>query len=149
ARVTGVESRWATTPQGRIIKTYVTVSVLRTLKGTPAASVTLEFLGGEIAGEGMRIQGMPQFAVGDVDILFLAGNGVRFSPFVGLMHGRYRVETDAATGGEFIARNDRRPLRGVDEVRLPQQENAGNAALPLVGALTAEAFETSIRNEVS
>ena len=63
ARVTSVESRWVATPQGRIIKTFVTVAVLRTLKGNADATLTLELLGGEVDGEGMRVQGMPRFTV--------------------------------------------------------------------------------------
>lgn len=148
-RVTGVESRWIDTPQGRVIKTYVTFTVLRALKGAPGATLTLQLLGGEVAGEGMRVAGMPQFAVGDTDIVFVAGNGVSFSPLVGLMHGRYRVQRDATSGQELVTRNDRAPLTNVDDVRLPQRETPLPATLALTSALTVDAFETRIAQEIS
>jgi hypothetical protein len=149
AKVTGIESGWVAGPQGRVIKTYVSLAVLRTLKGTPTSTLTLEILGGEINGESMRVQGMPQFVVGDTDIVFVAGNGLRFSPFVGMMHGRYRVQLDPASGREFIARNDRVPLTSIDDVSLPQAGALVAAGHPVGTALTPAAFETRIANELS
>jgi hypothetical protein len=152
ARVAATECRWVTTPQGRVIKTYVTLTVLKTLKGSPQATLTLELLGGELDGEGMRVEGMPTFAVGAEEIVFVAGNRIRFCPLVAMMHGRYRVLTDPSTARTYIARNDRVPLEREDDVQLPQRQTAGGPArrmARIADALSPEAFEEKIAAEIS
>lgn len=151
AKVTAVEPRWATTAEGRrVIKTHVTFAVMKTLKGAPQDSLTLEFLGGELDGQGMRVEGMPRFAVGDIEIVFVAGNRVRFCPLVGLMHGRYRVLTDPTTARDYVARNDRVPLQRIDDVQLPQNQTPGPLRLAqAAAALSPDAFENQIAAEVS
>ena len=56
-----------------------------------AASLTLAFLGGDLEGQSMRVEGMPRFTEGQREILFISGNGTRFCPPVAMMHGRYHV----------------------------------------------------------
>lgn len=149
-RVLEVHAAWADSPQGRVIKTYVTFAVQRALKGAAGAQLTLSFLGGELDGQGMRISGMPQFVVGQTEILFVAGNGVRFCPLVAMMHGRYRVQSDAATGREFIARNDGVPLVSEHDVELPQTGNPIERQLrPVSAALSVAAFEQSISQQIT
>jgi hypothetical protein len=149
-RVTNVRAARVESPHGSVIKTYVTVAVLKQLKGTPARELTLELLGGELADDALRVEGMPQFAVGRVEILFISGNGVRFSPLVAMMHGRYRVLTDPATSREYIARNDGVPLESEHEVQLPQTGNVLEQRLKSAAvALTPAAFEQRITTEIS
>jgi hypothetical protein len=133
-----------------VIKTFVTFTVEKRLKGEPAAEIVLQFLGGEIAGESMQVQGMPQFTEGEREILFIAGNGVRFCPLVALMHGRYRVLVDSQTAREYVARDNRVPLRSESDVQLPPIASVVTARLasPLT-ALTPEAFEEKISAEIS
>lgn len=150
ARVLDVRPAWAEAPQGRVIKTYVTFAVERQLKGEAASQLTLAFLGGELDGHGLRIAGMPQFAVGQTEILFIAGNGVRFCPLVAMVHGRYRVQTDAATGRTYLARNDGIPLVSEDDVQLPQTGNAIERQLkPVSAALSVAEFERRITLQIS
>lgn len=150
AKVTARECRWAFSPQGRVIKTYVTFTVLKTLKGEARETLTLEFLGGELDGEGMRVEGMPQFAPGDIEIVFVTGNTLRFCPLVAMGHGRYRVLTDPATARRYVARDDRAPLTSEREVQLPQGESATiSSAEKMSAALSPEAFEEKISAEVS
>lgn len=150
-QVTAVRPAWVDTPQGRIIKTFVSFRVLRALKGTPAAELTLPFLGGELDGQTMRVSGMPRFTVGQTDIVFISDTrGVQFSPLVGLMHGRYRVRTDVATAREYIARDDGAPLESETDVQLPQAENApANRLKSVARALTPADFESRIAAEVA
>jgi len=69
----------------------------------------------------MRVSGMPRFTVGQKDIVFISDTrGVQFSPLVGLMHGRYRVQTDAATARDYITRDDGAPLESEADVQLPK-----------------------------
>jgi len=150
ARVTAVAPFWAETPAGRVIKTRVTFAVEQHLKGLAAPVLTLDFLGGELDGQGMRVAGMPQFSVGATDILFVGPDGARFCPLIAVMHGRYRVLTDAATRRAYVARNDGTPLLSEHDVQLPQTASPVEARLkPASAALTPAAFEQRIVAELS
>jgi hypothetical protein len=149
-KVSAVRCAWADTPQGRVIKTYVTFAVQKRLKGATPDELVLEFLGGEIDGEGMRVEGMPKFIEGRTEILFLSGNGLRFCPLVGLMHGRYRVLTEPATARAFVARDDGVPLESEHDVQLPQGLNSPvNRLKRAATALAPEAFEQKIAAEAA
>ena len=102
-------------------------------------------------GETMRVSGMPRFTVGQKDIVFLSDTrGVQFSPLVGLMHGRYRVQTDAATSRDYIARDDGAPLETEADVQLPQAANSpANRLKSVARALSPSDFESRISAEVA
>jgi hypothetical protein len=134
-----------------MIKTFVTFSVEKRLKGNPADTVTLEFLGGTVGTDTLHVSGMPEFKVGDHEIVFVQGNGVQFCPLVRFGHGRYHVHTDAQTRRRYITRNDESPLSSVNEVQLPADEHAipGTRRGTSTTALTPEDFETEISGEVT
>jgi hypothetical protein len=93
---------------------------------------------------------MPQFVVGQTELVFVAGNGRRFCPHIGMMHGRYRVHRDATSRRDYVARDDGVPLESEHDVQLPQGRNAVASRLKSVsGALTPEIFEQKIAAEVS
>lgn len=149
ARVVAVRAIWTDSPEGRVIQTHVTFATEKHLKGTAVREFTLTLLGGELDGQGMHIAGMPRFAPGQTEILFIAGNGVRFCPLVGMMHGRYQVRREAATGREFVVRNDGIPLLSEHDVQLPQGINPLEARLkPIAAALSPLAFEQRISAEI-
>jgi hypothetical protein len=150
--VTGVEARHVARPDGSaVIKTFVTVAVERTLKGTAQNDITLEFLGGRIGDETLQIAGTPQFNVGDYGILFVQGNGRQFAPLARFTHGRYRIEHDTTRGVDYVARENHAPLADVAEVEQSMAEGAGAAASPaaIARALTPAAFESRIVSEVT
>lgn len=151
--VTAIRAAWVENGQSRVIKTFVTFAVLKSLKGNPGATITVPFLGGELDGQGMRVEGMPRFTVGQTEILFFSElTGARFSPLVGLMHGRYRVLTDAASARHYVARNDGTPLESENDVQLPQSQSAASPANRLKSAdraLSPEAFESLIAAEAN
>ena len=148
-QVLSVRCAWVDTPQGRAIKTFVTLAVQKRLKGEAPAELVLQFLGGEIDGRGMRVEGMPRFVEGQTDILFITDNGVQFCPLVGMMHGRYRVVKEAQTAREYVARDDGVPLVSEAEVQLPQDAGAAAVRNTLASvALTPESFEQKIAAEV-
>jgi hypothetical protein len=150
AKVKEVRCAWVDSPQGRVIKTYVTFEVMRRLKGEPPDDLTLQFLGGEIDGQTMRIAGMPHFFVGQTELVFIAGNGRRFCPLIGMMHGRYRVQRDGTSRREYVARDDGVPLESEHDVQLPQGGNGvANRRKSVSAALTPEVFEQKITAEVS
>lgn len=151
AQVKEIQARWVDSSQGRVIRTFVTFVVEKALKGTCASELTLSFLGGELDGQGMRVEGMPAFAVGGTDILFISDRAnVRFCPLVAMMHGRYYVRKDLASGRSYIARNDGSPLENEADVQLPHSSSAVTNRLKSVSrALSLEAFEEKIVAEAN
>lgn len=154
-KVTDVTARHVSTPdgQGTFIKTFVTVEIERTLKGSAAKEITLEFLGGTVGDDSMLVQGMPTFSIGNREYVFVQKNGVQFCPLVAMMHGRYRVLRDEATAREFVARDNRMPLTDTAEVGLPMSAlppsvRAATAADAVSRALTPAAFEAGVTAEL-
>lgn len=98
------------------IFTYVTLEGLRVVHGRHASpTLELRFAGGEVAGAGERIVGMPSFAVGERVLLFVRGNGSQLCPLVGWHQGRFNVVTDPATGAEFLTDGRGHPVVEVDD----------------------------------
>jgi len=64
----------------------------------------------------MEVTDSPKFKVGDRDILFVENNGKQFIPLVGIMHGRYRVQQDKATGEEVLLTNHGHALADVKQL---------------------------------
>lgn len=148
--VTEVRTEEFDSPQGRGVRTLVTLQVERTLKGTPGATLTLSVLGGTVGRRTLGIAGMPQFQVGQREIVFVAENGRVFCPLIGIGHGRYHLRADAATGREYVARDNGVPLASTDEVVMPLANSAPLARLksPASG-LAPAAFEASISTTVT
>ena len=113
--VTDVHTEEFDSPDGRGIRTLITLRVERALKGTPGDSVTLSILGGTYGRRTLSIPGLPRFQVGQRQIVFVAQNGRTFCPLVRIGHGRYHVRTDAATGRDYIARDNDAPLTSTDD----------------------------------
>lgn len=145
--VTAVEVRAVSTPGGSVIRTFVTIAVEECVKGSAPQELTLTLAGGRLGQKGALVAGMPEFKIGDREILFVQGNGRLFCPLVGFYHGRYRVLTDTATGRDHVARNNRTPLTATTEVGLPMLDPARLPALsrPVAAALTPAAFLAQVR----
>jgi hypothetical protein len=146
------EYRATTSGKGRKIITKVEVQVLEVVAGTPPTTVVLEMLGGTVGNDKMTLEGAPQFKVGDEDILFVSGNGQTICPLVAMMHGRYRVMHEAATGRKYVARSNKVPLQDTAEVVLPMAEGAA-AGMQLklknpAQALTPEQFIQRVKTAI-
>ncbi len=133
------------------IVTLVELEVIEVVAGTPPEKVTLELLGGKVGDEELRVVGMPQFEVGDEDILFVSKNGRAVAPLYAMGHGRYVVERDAASGRKFVKREDGAPLQDTAQVSLPLAKGgAGELVrrrMALSSALGPEEFIRRIRAE--
>lgn len=149
--VTAVACRVVSTPRGDAIHTYVTLAVEQCVKGSAAGSITLTFLGGTVGTRKLTISGMPQFTVGDREILFVQGNGRQLCPMVGLYHGRYRVLRDPVTRRDYVARDNRTPLASTGEVSLPllSPTRFAAAARDASTALDPAEFLVRIRHEAA
>jgi hypothetical protein len=127
AKVSSVLSEKRTASGGAAkIVTIVGLEVIEIVAGAPPKEIKLEMLGGKVGDEELVVAGMPQFTVGDEDILFVRGNGHSISPLYGMMHGRYPIGRDAASGRRFVARENGVPLSDPAEISLPMPK--GGAA---------------------
>ncbi len=80
-------------PDGSIQTAY-TFSTLTPMKGRPASILEIRMPGGEIAGRGLYLPGMPEMQIGDRHILFLSSQGQE-KPWrlpVGLSAGAWKVQ---------------------------------------------------------
>lgn len=130
--------------------TQVEIDVKEVIAGTPPAAVVLTMLGGRTSNGGqLTIEGVPQFTVGDEDILFVQGNGTNFHPLNAVMHGRYPVRFDKKLNREYIARANGQPLLATAEVALPLADSKLvrelRRTLRADDALTPREFAESIR----
>jgi hypothetical protein len=156
-RVTAIQAVRATAPDGTpIIRTHVTLTLERTLKGAERSTITLEFLGGTLGDESLVVTGMPKFNLGATEYVFVQRNGVQFCPLVAMGHGRYRVARDTTAARDYVARDNGIPLTDLAEVEIPLAAQASlppairsaQAASALTRALTPATFEASILAEV-
>jgi hypothetical protein len=146
--VKSVRSERITQGANTAIFTYVTFVTRSAITGAVPGEFTLEFLGGTVGEESMTVVGMPQFFIGQRDVVFVEKTTGQICPLVTLGHGRYRVYTDASSPTPLIARDNGVPLEDVSEVELPMPDSAN-----LVGALsrqkrqplTLDAFVARIR----
>jgi len=143
ARVVSTRSAWVDSRSGRSIVTDVTVAIEQTIKGPEYAQRSYQFLGGTVGDDTLRVEGIPQFAVGDRDVLFINEAGRPASPLVGFMYGRFRIMRDPRTGADMVRTYDGRPLAGTEDV--------GNAKPPARVApartLTLTDFVGAIRDK--
>lgn len=140
--VTETRSQWTGAGAERHIATHVTFNIEDAIKGVPGKSYTIQILGGTVDGETMEVSDAPRFKVGDRDILFVEHNGAQFVPLVGIMHGRFHVQTDA-DGRDVVAKDNGAPL--ADAAKLGQDERAAVTG----PALSAADFKAAIRQKLS
>jgi hypothetical protein len=149
AVVKSVRSEFAS-PGSKAIVTYVELDVKEVITGNPPSPLVLRMLGGRVGDKRMVVSGAPEFVVGDEDILFVRDNGNVFNPLTALMHGRYPIARDEATGRGYMMRNNRAPLKSAKEVAGEMhgqagEEAHGRRAIDLAEAMSPEEFVAAIR----
>jgi hypothetical protein len=105
------------TRESAMIVTLVTFSVIEAIKGAPGTQMHLEFMGGTVGEETLVVNGVPQFNVGDRDVVFVGNAGNTVSPLIGLAHGRFRVAKDDRTGRESVRTYDGRNFASTASLR--------------------------------
>lgn len=146
ARVGGVRCEESQYNGQAVIHTYVTIDVLRALKGAPPQTMVLRVLGGSVGDRTLHVPGVPRFTPGETCLLFIENNGRQFCPLVAIMHGRYRIERRASDGVELVRRDNGAPLRSPADVSLPM--GAPIPALAPGAAMTLVDFENAILNQL-
>jgi hypothetical protein len=145
SEVVDTKSRIAPQRDGAPIVTDVYFRVARVLKGAPASTLILQFLGGQVGDLGFRVDGVPSFSKGDRDVLFAITAAPQVSPIVGMMHGRVRITTDVATRLDIVRVFDGTPL---SDVRV-FGSTANHGLLSGRPAMTLTAFEAAVIGEVA
>jgi hypothetical protein len=149
-KVVRSRAEWRQVGPKRAIYTVVEFETEETLKGNSTPTVSLQFLGGTVGDVTMEISEVPKFKAGDRELLFVARNGVRFSPIVGVFHGKFGVQKDPTTGRESILRHNKKPLRDVSEIAAGEgSEFAPKRANVTIASdaqpLSLDDFKTKIR----
>jgi hypothetical protein len=108
-----------TTRNGRTIVTLVTFDVGQLLKGRLGPRTQLTFLGGTIGDETLHVADMPEFRIGDRDVLFVAPEQHAVSPLIGFFQGRFRIVRDGADGTDQIRTHDGQPFVSIADVGRP------------------------------
>jgi hypothetical protein len=115
------------------------------LKGAVEAPFTLELYGDSAATGGVRISGTPRFEVGERALLFVAGNGSRLCPLVGVWQGLFRVRFDAESRIDVVENHGRVPVVGMRGRKLRVARGSAAGEPP---PLTVDEFHDLIRHEL-
>ena len=129
---------------GTSIVTDVSFRVVKVLKGAAPSTIVLQFLGGEVGDQALRVDGVPTFARGDRDVIFAVTSAPQVSPIVGFMHGRVRITADGAARQEIVRSFDGAPLRETGAIGARDQR-----PLALKPAMSLTAFEAAVADEVT
>jgi hypothetical protein len=97
--------------------------------------------GGTLDGQTIEATDTPRFKLGDRDILFVENNGTQFVPLVGIMHGRFRIQKEAA-GRENVSKDNGAPVSDIAKLGLDEKAATTGQALS-----TAE-FKAAIRQKL-
>jgi hypothetical protein len=85
--------------------TFYTFTILDKIKGSFASNtITVRFMGGTMPNEklGVRVNGMPEFKMGEEVVLFLEGDNTLYSPVIGFYQGRFTTKVDKSTGSKMM-----------------------------------------------
>ena len=145
--VSAVRSEWRGEGDTRRIVTVVTFAVADVIAGSAGPELQLEFLGGEIDGERLAVDGQPRFTPGDEEVLFVADIGHTICPVVAMSYGRYLVIRDP-DGQPVVARDSGVPLTSLAEIAQPLAAGSPAETLRLLQegrTVSLSAFEAAVR----
>lgn len=140
--VTGRRAEWEFYGASRLIVTKVTLRVEQVLKGSASDSMTVEVLGGTVGDETQTASHVPDFRVGDRDVLFLNAHPHAVSPLVGSDEGRFRVLRDPQAGVDRVLTSGWQPLRSTAEMRGGPER----VVTSMASALRLDEFATIVRD---
>ena len=117
-----LDSQTSWTKDGKLILTQTTVEVQEGLKGTPAKTVTVTTIGGQIGSTILHVSGMPAFVRDETAVIFLERSGA-YSTVLGLNQGKFSINngevSNSNTGLTFSDGAAVKPVRmPLDEFKL-------------------------------
>ena len=101
--VSEIDSQWDGSRSK--IWTHVTFSVNEVIKGSLSDNeITIRLPGGTIAAEsiGMKVDGVPEFAVGEEALIFYSNDPKRMCPIIGWYQGRFKIWFDEAISEKVV-----------------------------------------------
>jgi hypothetical protein len=140
--VTDVRSVWEGQGAQRHIDTYVTFQVGESVKNDAGSSYTIRLLGGTVGEDSLVITDVPNFHVGDQEILFVEHNYDQFVPLVGISHGRFHVQRDEETGRDVLINGEGEAVG--DLAKIGREEQSAGAA----GAMSPDQFKSAIKEQL-
>lgn len=147
--VTGRRAEWEHYGSSRLIITRVTMEVEQALKGSAPRTLTVEVLGGTIGDETLRVSHVPEFRVGERDVLFLNNAPHAVSPLVGSDQGRFRVMNEAGSGTARVLTVGFAPLVSADAIgSSASMQGDGGLVRSMSAALSLSDFVTLVRDRV-
>ncbi len=151
ADVLATRSDWAGQGAKRRIATYVRVRVVEAVKGEANGEFELDFTGGTVGEETLRISGMPLPKAGEREIFFVSGNGVQLCPLVGFWHGRLKIWRGGSVAEDRVCRHDGRPLMQLAEVGRSSEKDrpAPTVERGFEAGMTVSEFLGAVRTEVA
>lgn len=135
-------AEWEHSGASKLIITKITIAIEQSVKGSVAGTLVVDVVGGTIGDQTLTVSDIPEFRVGDRDVLFLNLHPHAVSPLVGANQGLFRVITESATGVPRILTAGYAPVQR-------QASAAGNGALPtLASAWSLDEFVGLVRDRV-
>lgn len=126
------------------VVTDVVFRTLQTIKGPDTPQHLLEFAGGRLGDQELRIEGIPQFAPGDRSVLFVANTAIpTLSPLIGVMWGRFRI-SGGTDGTSYILQHDGTPFNDTNRIGPATTRQSGVPIVPM----RLERFLRSIDDEL-
>jgi hypothetical protein len=145
--VTSRRSEWENYGASKLIITKVTMAVEQTLKGSPPRTLVVEVIGGTIGEQTLHVSHVPEFKVGDRDVLFLNGALHAASPLVGSDQGRFRVMNESATGIARVLTTAFAPLVSAADIGATELRR-GLPARSMAEAMSLTEFVALVRDRV-
>jgi hypothetical protein len=107
--VSSATPRWA--PDGRHIRTHVSLRRVATWRGAPPAEIAVDVPGGAVGDVAQVVSGAPSFQAGEEVVVFLRASGAGRWRVLGLALGKFRVEAGSAVPQLAGLRLERATLR--------------------------------------
>jgi hypothetical protein len=146
-----IRSWVAAGPAKGSILTYLEFAVSDVIKGDRnRKSVVLSFLGGNLNGRVLRVDGLMLPSVGEEGVYFVERLGRnQVHPLYGWDQGRFLVQSDAQ-GGKSVFTHDMKPVGGFDRASAAARVNTGHAVgVAEAGdehhAMSVDAFKSRVR----
>lgn len=135
-------AEWEHYGASKLIITKVTIAIEQAVKGSVSGMLVVDVMGGTIGDQTLTVSDIPEFRVGDRDVLFLNLHPRAVSPLVGSNQGLFRVINESATGVPRILTAGYSPVQR-------QASATGSSALPtLASAWSLDEFVGLVRDRV-
>lgn len=107
------------------VQTFVTLGNIEALNGkVDGSTLTLRLKGGLVDGQGLHVDGAPEFAPNERVLVFVQGNGRDLVPLVGWGQGMFRLVLDPTSGQTQVQDADGNDVVGVKDGHVQRREGA-------------------------